>query len=815
MFRNLASARKAIAHNEETLEKSWSFSIAVSNAPNGKDHHFRRRRSWAEGNAAPTEIKNNRLERMSILEKQYAIEQAKYKMKASGGWKKRVFGIGPQHAGLPGSRLIHPFSPFWIAVTTISATLLIYTGVVSSFTVGFLWNQDPCTKNPNLEFDMFVDTFFIAEILLNFLVGFMEKGEYKDDFRKTVSHYLRTGFFFDLVTSVPVSYYEYALYKSCRKDSSHKDYVPASFGRVLRSLKPLRIARLLKTLKFGKVLDLLAVAGEYFRLPPFALRMIKTMLFICLLVHVSACCFWLIKELTNTNEQRALFLERNNLANAGLFDRYVLSFYFVNTVFCTIGFGDISGDNAAERIFCVALFYCGVLIFGTLLAEVQDAVQRINLNSRERENEIGSIVEYLREEDVPHAVEKKIVRWADFMIRTKQVQEARNRTLQLTPANLHNHLVLFLQHDLLMQIPMFQSIRDCSKENLLVDLWSHMTTKLYAAFVPVATSRHTDLYIIVSGTVILVRDNEFVSTFHPGDYFGERSLLSSSREGGAEDEEVDSSDVEEYVAITLVHCYFLSKESFEYVLSGYPDSIRQELLSGVQQRKQEEEEEEELCLNVQPDPLPPHLLHSDSVASSDNEFDRSSSAPLGRKLPAEEPWKEVPVRRWQEMTLHMLRKNKRDFPDLQGGSSDLWLRATQRMKQISSSRTKKFPRGDGNVSLAEMPTFNSFGSKKVGCAKLRRHNSCGSSSVKEREEGGMDNGAGVREETHNGGGGRQKQDGGGGGGGGGGESLSMSDMMRRMSEQDELLRAQDVKLDMLTIRVDQILTLLSRTLDDV
>jgi len=43
----------------------------------------------------------------------------------------------------------------------------------------------------------------------------------------------------------------------------------------------------------------------------------------------------------------------------------------------------------------------------------------------------------------------------------------------------------------------------------------------------------------------------------------------------------------------------------------------------------------------------------------------------------------------------------------------------------------------------------------------------------------------------------------------------ISAMMRKMKEHEEMLKSQDVKLDMLTTRVDQILTLLSRTLEDV
>jgi len=49
----------------------------------------------------------------------------------------------------------------------------------------------------------------------------------------------------------------------------------------------------------------------------------------------------------------------------------------VNTVFCTIGFGDISGSNSVERIYCVILFYLGVFVFGSLLVEVQDAINKV------------------------------------------------------------------------------------------------------------------------------------------------------------------------------------------------------------------------------------------------------------------------------------------------------------------------------------------------------------------------------------------------------------------------------------------------------
>ena len=40
------------------------------------------------------------------------------------------------------------------------------------------------------------------------------------------------------------------------------------------------------------------------------------------------------------------------------------------TVFSTVGFGDVTPDNSAERGMCVVLMLGSILIFGNLLAEV-------------------------------------------------------------------------------------------------------------------------------------------------------------------------------------------------------------------------------------------------------------------------------------------------------------------------------------------------------------------------------------------------------------------------------------------------------------
>jgi hypothetical protein len=52
----------------------------------------------------------------------------------------------------------------------------MYTALLTPVMVGFYWNLPPCWRSPTLEFDVFLDSFFIFEIIYNFFVGIQSKG---------------------------------------------------------------------------------------------------------------------------------------------------------------------------------------------------------------------------------------------------------------------------------------------------------------------------------------------------------------------------------------------------------------------------------------------------------------------------------------------------------------------------------------------------------------------------------------------------------------------------------------------------------------
>ena len=165
-------------------------------------------------------------------------------------FKMRVFGIGKGVLGMPDSQMIHPDSPFARALTVFMMIFLLYTALAVPVMIGFFWSADACYRFPTLEFDILVDSFFIFQIIVTFVIGVYKKGEYNDSYGTVAGIYLRGSFLFDVVTSIPVSYIDfYMLTTECSLEITSKDEANMRGLKFLRVLKPLRIVKMLRILK--------------------------------------------------------------------------------------------------------------------------------------------------------------------------------------------------------------------------------------------------------------------------------------------------------------------------------------------------------------------------------------------------------------------------------------------------------------------------------------------------------------------------------------------------------------------------------------
>ncbi len=154
---------------------------------------------------------------------------------------------------------------------------------------------------PTLCFDVVLDICFLLDILVQFNSAVRVAGEYIDDRKKVAWVYLKGGFWFDALTSFPVSFFELAGEMACAKDTSpHVDSGQLKFIRAIKPLRWLKIARILKLCKASGKLN---AAMDALSITPQFISTSRTYLLLALTLHLLACFWFLWKALGMTLEE--------------------------------------------------------------------------------------------------------------------------------------------------------------------------------------------------------------------------------------------------------------------------------------------------------------------------------------------------------------------------------------------------------------------------------------------------------------------------------------------------------------------------------
>ena len=449
-------------------------------------------------------------------------ESALQKMEDEGrSFKKRVFGIGPDNRLIPASKLVFPLSPFGIFWLVMTAILLAYTAIVTPPVIAFHWLDPPCVKVPTLEMDMFVDVFFALDIVLNFNMGRLGersggRAEYDDDRWSISRRYVEGYLLFDLVTSIPVSFVELSALQQCSGTGDQSTGSSDVGLRLVRALKPLRfmkvslstcahsracvwgggcvrarvfvcvlvcvniytlcihvvcgrimqVLRLMKLGKLGRVVDMLS---DFFNISPKAGQTLKVGTVLMSIIHILSCLWWLWKVVAGGEDGAVDFLQRQSWdageSPAGLgslpgkIEAYVMGCYLVTMTITTVGYGDISADNTAERVGYVVLFLFGAFVWGNLLAEVGEIHAASSAREAEKIQNVQAMLEFLMENDCPRVLRTRIVQYVRFAEEHHDNNVRKQVMIEKLPADLRTELLGHLFSPLMQRVPVFGFIR--------------------------------------------------------------------------------------------------------------------------------------------------------------------------------------------------------------------------------------------------------------------------------------------------------------------------------------------------------------------
>ncbi|KAJ0398966.1 hypothetical protein P43SY_008192 [Pythium insidiosum] len=409
-------------------------------------------------------------------------------------------------AALKGStKMIHPHGSFRLGWDVMSIVFIFYNAIVLPFQASFHDSQ--------VEGDVFeqiLDMFFLIDIAVTFNTAIELDGSIRFSRRVAAKTYVTSWFIIDLVAALP---YDYIL--------PPDDTISSNVGvNVRRSLKLLRLIRLLRLFRVSRIFQRIQSA-IFIRSTLTAL--VKYLLMVMFVSHWFSCAFHAIGSASRGHN----WIVANGLNDplAGHWDRYVAALYFAVMTLATIGFGDISGTNADERLFCIFAMIMGGGIFAYGITNIVELVSSLTVQETRFRQKMDEVNEYMAARELPLKLRMDI---REFYHNTRLSREsklnAEQQILSELSSKLRSKIALSINDQFLRKFPFFAG----SDPNFLMELALNMRMIHFAPLEDVIIEGEIghEMFFIFRGAVEVLRGGQQIGILGENQYFGEMAILS-------------------------------------------------------------------------------------------------------------------------------------------------------------------------------------------------------------------------------------------------------------------------------------------------
>ncbi|XP_075036162.1 voltage-gated delayed rectifier potassium channel KCNH8-like isoform X3 [Mixophyes fleayi] len=410
-----------------------------------------------------------------------------------------------------------------------------YVAVTVPYNVCFAINRDDSSsfRSPPSVSDIFVEILFMLDILLNFRTTYVSKsGQVVYDPRSICVHYATTWFFVDLIAALPF-------------DLLYAFSVNVYFG-----------VHLLKTVRLLRLLRLLQKLDRYSQYSAVVLTLLMSMF--ALLAHWMACVWYFIgqKEI-EVNEIGWLheFSKRlgmpyttvekiNGSANSSiqsngshgsgqtyvellggpsLRSSYITSLYFALSSLTSVGFGNVSANTDAEKIFSICTMLIGALMHAVVFGNVTAIIQRMYSRRSLYHTRTKDLKDFIRVHRMPKQLKQRMLECFQTTWSVNNGIDA-NELLRDFPDELRADIAMHLNKEIL-QLPIFESAsRGCLRSLSLSIKTSFCAPGEYLIRQGDALQA---IYFVCSGSMEVLKDNTVLAILGKGDLIGSDNLNKS------------------------------------------------------------------------------------------------------------------------------------------------------------------------------------------------------------------------------------------------------------------------------------------------
>lgn len=310
---------------------------------------------------------------------------------------------------------------FWNVIVLF---LLLYTATYFPFQLCFIdlnvANGMMAEGMLDRPLDFVVNCLFYVDLVLNFFLSYKNaKGHEVVDLRLTAKNYLRSYFLPNLIACIPPQLIELVFSESMRGDILEV----TRFTRLQRMSRLARLVRLIQLSKLIRFLDESPMVAQFRNL-----RGVRILNLFCMLSWVAhmVCCGWYLCASLQTSvpyQDTWLGMRIADASGGNLVVRgdgtpqtpevqWLHSFYFVLTVFTTVGFGDMSAFTPVEIGYVCCTMLLGAIVNSIILNEVISTLTRLDEHSSRVAQQMQVVQDFSDHCDLSRPLRKQLVRWA-------------------------------------------------------------------------------------------------------------------------------------------------------------------------------------------------------------------------------------------------------------------------------------------------------------------------------------------------------------------------------------------------------------------
>ncbi|KAK9787865.1 hypothetical protein WJX73_005550 [Symbiochloris irregularis] len=418
-------------------------------------------------------------------------------------------------------------------------------------------------------FVILTNWFFIFDIMLNFLTGYVDgAGVVHYNIRTIAVQYISDWMWLDLLASFPL--------ECCLWAVHNVNFY--NFPKFMRLFRAFGLRRRCRGNPFRWVDKLSNVRKEF---SYSAQRLVVAAFITMTALHYFACLIWLtirwqhFPAVTWPQQQ-------DLLVGVSVMEQYLWSLFNLVSAMIGLGYGAFPPRTWPEAlVWCIAMVTVASLfavINGFIVATILSSAR-----GRHRYKErMDNVMAALKARRLPPDLYKRLLDYFIFRYQHAQVADDRDLWTEL-PYDLQAALALASTEPLLRQIPLF------ADEVPLLERVAMLLKPAYALAGEEVMRQGwpaNQVYFIRSGYVDLIMNKKVVDTLHDGDFFGEAALMELPSEEdlmehcGASQAEV-SHYTDMFTTVTTVHAltncemYVLEHDDFRECVQDFPGICRQ------------------------------------------------------------------------------------------------------------------------------------------------------------------------------------------------------------------------------------------------